>query len=586
MKIGVIRYFPGEKVAENENVLRIKESLESLGHTFFEIDVFGNSLEKNTVELDVIFNLHFQYPKSTLTPQISFLWNPTEFYYSWGFKGSILNELSRDFFVSSGSEDLFTMIKNNRPNKNAIIGQVNHTISGPWHKPLEIDNRKLFYVGINWERASGKPGRYEELLTKLSKDQVLDIYGPKKIQGIKPWGKQYNYLGEIEFDGYSLVNRLRETGCALVLSSKSHIKSGILTNRFFEGLKAGVPIVIGNSAIPTWLQNLDAPLWIYDDSRSEIDQALQIESLLEQINRNPSTTAIRVEQTQTKLHEYELSFQLNSVIVRFQESISRSPVCEISLILFAINFEITPKYINDNLNLFRAAQKIIITHPLDYKSDFLSESGITAEFSLLSDFETPNSDDVRIGLILCGQELFDNLTPYEVSDYLESTKSFEEILVLAATEIGPTPRLNLPSNFSEYAPSQFIFPMKLLEKTQNDTLDLNKVVVALEEGAYKISPRVGQLLPYNYENLANVIRKSAFFEQISEFGSINEFLSPAGKVTKHTLSWNNHLDQGASVLNLLLSELRSRVLLMGLPPYVKKMIFKIWKLFKKFLKQN
>jgi hypothetical protein len=202
---------------------------------------------------------------------------------------------------------------------------------------------------------------------------------------------------------------------------------------------------------------------------------------------------------------------------------------------------------------------------------------------MLRDFDISKSKKEALGVILCGQELFDSMTPNEVSDFLKNEKSQWEILVLAATEIGPIPRLHFPRNFVEYAPSQFVFPLRLLKIVNQQNLNIQNIIDALENGAYQISPRVGQLLPYSFTKFGQFIELSSSVERVSEFKTIDDFLSPNVKVLGDRILWKNPEGQALPVVDLLISELKSRVLASSFSPIKKKLIFRFWKLIKIFL---
>ena len=61
-------------------------------------------------------------------------------------------------------------------------------------------NTKLMPCGINWEKLTGKKGRFDELLKKLDENNLISIYGPEIFHGIRPWEGYRNYKGEIPFD--------------------------------------------------------------------------------------------------------------------------------------------------------------------------------------------------------------------------------------------------------------------------------------------------------------------------------------------------------------------------------------------------
>ena len=73
------------------------------------------------------------------------------------------------------------------------------------------------YCGINWEKLTGKKGRFDELLKKLDENNLISIYGPEIFHGIRPWEGYRNYKGEIPFDGISMIKEIAKCGIALVI---------------------------------------------------------------------------------------------------------------------------------------------------------------------------------------------------------------------------------------------------------------------------------------------------------------------------------------------------------------------------------
>jgi hypothetical protein len=118
-----------------------------------------------------------------------------------------------------------------------------HSVPGPYPDPTIDAQSKLFYIGINWERINGDRGRYHDLLTLLDEEGLIQIFGPEVFLGIKPWEGYKSYSGEIPFDGKSVIEKINAAGICLALSSAAHQRSGIMSNRLFEGLAAGAVII-------------------------------------------------------------------------------------------------------------------------------------------------------------------------------------------------------------------------------------------------------------------------------------------------------------------------------------------------------
>ena len=242
MRIGIIRYWIGRAAAEHEVVERIKVACEISGHEAVELRSDGLTLDGSYPLVDFVINLHFASAKST--PHLSYgaLWNPWSYYFMWDFKSSFANQISNDFLISCGSDKIdqkFTSV-----NLPVIIEpKLNHTVAEIYAQPDLRNDRKLFYIGINWEKNSRTQGRHHKLLKELDRRGIIEIYGPKKVGNVKPWAGFKGYKGELPFDGKSVLETASKLGVALVLSSKEHEEDEIMSNRLFEGVTSGAAII-------------------------------------------------------------------------------------------------------------------------------------------------------------------------------------------------------------------------------------------------------------------------------------------------------------------------------------------------------
>ena len=194
-----------------------------------------------------VLSMHYASPKTTHHMTLHALWNPLNFMNNH----DVHNLNSFDGYLSCQSQ-LIDNFKNSITNK-PMIGILNHTLSLPLHNVLcNFDNLKCFYVGINWERLNTNqqpPFRQNvlNLLKKLEPFAIVSIYGPKLFSNVDVWEGFTSYKHEIPFDGISTINEIKKCGACLVLSSSSHIEFEIASNRLFEGLAAGVPLICDNN---------------------------------------------------------------------------------------------------------------------------------------------------------------------------------------------------------------------------------------------------------------------------------------------------------------------------------------------------
>lgn len=218
--------------------------------------------------INCVISMHYSSPKNSNHLTLMTLWNPIDFHKT---NIDISNTINSDGFISCYSDivDNFFMNKCNKK----VIGYINHTLSEPI-LDYSFGVYKCFYVGINWEKVNTLiPERKKilNLLKKLEYADLVQIYGPKKMLNVDVWEGYKSYIGEIPFDGVSTIYEINKAGICLVLSSVSHIKSEICSNRLFEGLAAGVPIIADqNPFIKRWFS--DNILYINTDDEDCFEQ--------------------------------------------------------------------------------------------------------------------------------------------------------------------------------------------------------------------------------------------------------------------------------------------------------------------------
>lgn len=316
MRIGIIRYWVGRPAAEHETVERFKFASAQIGHTIVELRADGLDLSGKRADVDFIINLHFASGKSTNDLTYGALWNPWNFYKGWGLSQTFANQVSNDFLLSCGSTKIdarFTgwgypeIIKN----------KLSHTVPNDYILPELRTDRKLFYIGVNWEKSSGTKGRHHELLKILDDNNVIEIYGPKKLGDVRPWAGFKNYVGELPFDGKSVYEAASRCGAVLVLSSQDHLEDQIMTSRLFEGIASGATI-IGDSH-PFLTDYFPNKIQTFDNEASFEDQASGIIEKLKAANRNPEKTLSDIELCQGIIkNSFNLASQLEGIVSHAQ----------------------------------------------------------------------------------------------------------------------------------------------------------------------------------------------------------------------------------------------------------------------------
>lgn len=319
MRIGIIRYWVGRPAAEHETVERFKYAASQIGHTIVELRADGLDLDGNITEVDFVINLHFASGKSTNVLTYGALWNPWKFYKGWGLSQTFANQISNDFLISCGSEKIDKRFVGEGFPK-IIENKLSHTVPDDFLTPEHRTDRKLFYIGVNWEKSSGTRGRHHELLKILDRNNVIKIYGPEKLGDVRPWAGFKNYVGELPFDGKSVFEAASRCGAVLVLSSKDHLEDQIMTSRLFEGIASGAAI-IGDSH-PFLSENFPNEIMTFDNEATFEDQAKEIIEKLNAANRSPEKTLTDIEQCQKIIKSrFNLASQLEEIVSHAQKTI-------------------------------------------------------------------------------------------------------------------------------------------------------------------------------------------------------------------------------------------------------------------------
>lgn len=293
MHVGILRHFPDTVVAEHEVVARCVGALDALGWHSTIIDVSPTMSWKSYLEqeasIDVVFDMHFQYPKFSSVPSLGVLWTPLEFMRLWGLGTAWGNQLSHDQLAATGDsrlEELSSLFTGEL----SPLPRVNHSLPAA-HLEL-IDqvepgpDLRCVYVGVNWDKRIGRPGRHDQFFRRLDNENVLDIYGPRRLGPVTPWEGYRSYRGELPFDGLGVPRVCRRAGVVLVLSSQEHLTDNISSNRLFEACAAGAVVISDNHKFVRDHLGDDA---IYIDfSRGDDEAALHLVEVMKRLRSDPN----------------------------------------------------------------------------------------------------------------------------------------------------------------------------------------------------------------------------------------------------------------------------------------------------------
>ena len=332
--------WPKIRNAEYEVIMRLCRAANNIGSRILVTDNDGypawwsDGADVDTTrrvavgEFNFMVSLHFESPRLLDIYSYYAVWQPIDFYFQFGYEPSVDKLLTHDDALSCSADRSDAHIRTLMAATGTLppdpFPYLFHSPPEPYHEPNVTARSRLFYVGINWERlgAAGK-GRHQLLLQKLEDADLIDIYGPEKLLGVRPWEGFRTYRGELPFDGASVVAAAHRSGICLALSSRPHRADGVMSNRLFEGLAAGNAIIASpHPFIDKYLADV-----VYELPDTEDDGELfdAVEAIVAEIRSDPKQAAERAREGQGRLRElFSLERCLQSIIDRHPGREARS----------------------------------------------------------------------------------------------------------------------------------------------------------------------------------------------------------------------------------------------------------------------
>ena len=317
-KVAIVRMWPDQAVAEHENVERFRTAFALMGVSLLEVDRYGiiiNSPGQQVTreDVDFVIHLHFETSKTYNVTSVAALWNPTQFYFDWGFDRFWSNQITHDIFAHTNSSEILGLLAATRGEVDRrFMPVLNHSLAAPIIPPRANSRYRAFYCGINWELISGKKGRHDAVLKSLDSLDLVDIYGPRSLQGKPVWEGYKGYKQPLPFDGRTIIEKISEAGTCLVFSSEAHIQSNIMSNRLFEALAAGA-VVFGDEH-PFIRQAIGNNYILVNSTRPALERAQIVAENLHEFNLNPGKAiALAGAAQQLFLEKFNFCEQLASV---------------------------------------------------------------------------------------------------------------------------------------------------------------------------------------------------------------------------------------------------------------------------------
>lgn len=282
------------KNGEQETLMRLQHVFTKQGHTLLILNKDGYVISKHPekglhvedANIECLFTCNGLECSLMPMPNVFsvFLhWAPLGFFEN--HKALLYMKLfhSFDFFAYSSEKEVLTRWAQASVDEIPFLGP---SVPADYMvEPRYQTERKLFYIGINFERALANM-RYGELLEELDKSDRIEIYGPRKVYGRKNlWSGFRSYCGEIPFDGRSIMQKINQAGVCLALNSPMHNDVGAVTNRTYEAAAAGAVIISDNNEFVR--AHFGDSVFYIDQDLTEKEASQKILDILDWINKNP-----------------------------------------------------------------------------------------------------------------------------------------------------------------------------------------------------------------------------------------------------------------------------------------------------------
>ncbi len=387
--IGVVNPWPGDQSAEAEVLNRMKAAADDVGLHCVMLDNFAHILDQDTQkptkayiepeELEFVITTHYDSEKTVDAFYYHTVWNPPEIPLNLpDYDTRVTNNylMNDDYLIYDfgGMSNHLKGILLNKPR--TIQGASSLTASFPMSKLLspKLENPKLFYCGMNWEKAVSNSNRHEGLFQLLDQTGKVKFFGPDKVQawgGLRPWEGYQCYEHPIPFDGFSILKEINDCGICLVLSSDIHRRAGAATNRTYEACAAGAVIISDDNAFMQYYFK-EAALFITYNKNNPQDTFEQIMEKYQWIvGHKEEALALARRAQEIFKNMFSLDKQLLNVV---NHHFTRAKVIECDL--FAKNEQdvVLVSYLVNTLNLQEAkekCQKVIRNIQNQYYSNIL-----------------------------------------------------------------------------------------------------------------------------------------------------------------------------------------------------------------------
>lgn len=261
----IVYPWPGQVNAESELLKRIRRATQNLGFYCVWIDNFGYVLDENQLrtaqlikptDFDFAITLHYESHKAVDNYYYHTVWNPPEVplncepYGTWLSNDYLMND---DYLIyDEGSmRNHIRSVLVNLPRTLKDASFFSSSFSSDTIFEPNLDDPKMFYCGMNWDRLVHGTDRHNSLFKLLDDTGHVKFFGPDVVDywgGLRPWEGYKCYQYPIPFDGISILSEISACGICLVLSSNMHRRAGAATTRIYEACAAGAVVISDDNA--------------------------------------------------------------------------------------------------------------------------------------------------------------------------------------------------------------------------------------------------------------------------------------------------------------------------------------------------
>lgn len=190
----------------------------------------------------------------------------------------------------------------------------------PWYPTAYVTEydpatpRKLFYSGGHlWDQTRGS-AKYLELFKKLDKTGYFVVCGVKENWQHTP----NSLLGQLPFDGESVISRIHDAGVALILHHTEHIIGGAPTSRIFEAAAANAVIITDKH--PFIMEHFADNVLYIDIDQSADQMFKQIDNHMQWILQHPHEARAMAEKCNSIYKQkFSLEQQLLNLLTMHKE---------------------------------------------------------------------------------------------------------------------------------------------------------------------------------------------------------------------------------------------------------------------------